>query len=138
MIILTSFLLLLSKYLIIEEILGFYLIPIILVVIVATIPYLVIRIFRTISYKKFISNFFIAACFLQIVIMSLILWSATPRYYSHEQINKDIDYAIKVMEDVHPNLYAVISKEVFYAKGSALIPIETIASISDNDVIEES
>lgn len=119
-IILISYLLLLLKYLVIEEILGFYLIPILLVIIVVSIPYLIIRIFRKISYKKFITNSLLAACILQIAIISLILWSATPRYFSHEQVVKDINYAIKVAEDVHPNLYAMISKESFYAKTDSI------------------
>jgi hypothetical protein len=120
LIILILYLLLLSKYLVIEEILGFYIIPILLVIIVASIPYLIIRIFRKINYKKYITNSLLAACILQIVIMSLILWSATPRYFSREQVVKDIDYAIKVAEDVHPNLYAVISKEAFLTKTDSI------------------
>ncbi|MFA5772909.1 MAG: S41 family peptidase [Thermoplasmata archaeon] len=120
LIILISFLLFLSKYLVIEEILEFYLIPILLVIIVASIPYLIIRIFKKISYKKFITNSLLAACILQVVIMSLILWSATPRYFSREQVVKDINYAIKVAEDVHPNLYAIISKDSFYANTDSI------------------
>jgi hypothetical protein len=119
-IILILYLLLLSKYLQIEEILGFYLTPILLVSIVATLPYLIIRIFRTISYKKFISNSLLAGCVLQIVIIILILWSATPRYFSREQVSNDIDYSIKVMEDVHPNLYSVISKDSFSTKTDSI------------------
>ena len=82
LIILISFLLLLSKYLVIEEILGFFLFPILIVIVVPTIPYLIIRIFKKISYKKFITNSLVVASVLQLVIVSLILWSATPRYFS--------------------------------------------------------
>ena len=117
---LISYLLLLSKYLVIEEILGFYLIPILLVIIVASLLYGLIRIFKAISYKKTIINSLLVACILQIGIISLILWSATPRYFSRNQVIKDIDYAIKIAEDVHPNLYAVISKESFYAKTDSI------------------
>jgi hypothetical protein len=120
LIILISFLLLLSKYLVIEEILVFFLFPILLVYILDTLPYLIIRIFKKISYKKFIINSMLVACLLQIFIGSLILWSATPRYFSRDQVINDIDYAIKVMEDVHPNLYAVRSKKVFTATTDSL------------------
>ncbi len=110
----------LSKYLLIEEILGFYLIPIVLIIVVATLSFLLIRIFKVISYKIFIINFLIVTCILQIAIISLILWSATPRFFSRDQIISDIDYSIKVMEDVHPNLYSVISKEAFYLKSDSI------------------
>jgi Periplasmic protease len=120
LIILISFLLLLSKYLVIEEILGFFLFPILLVIIVSTIPYLIIRIFRKISYKKFITNSLVVACVLQLVIVSLILWSASNRYFAREKVINDIDYSIKIMEDVHPNLYAEISKKAFIAKTDSL------------------
>ena len=117
---LISYLLLLSRYLVIEEILGYYLIPILLVIIVASLLYGLIRIFKAISYKKTIIISLLVACILQIGIISLILWSATPRYFSRNQVIKDIDYAIKIAEDVHPNLYAVISKESFYAKTDSI------------------
>jgi hypothetical protein len=111
---LISFLLLLSQYLLIEEILGLYLIPIVLIVIVGSIFYLLIRIFIAIPYKKIIVIFLMVGCILQIFILSLILWSATPRHFSRNQILDDIDYAIKISEDVHPNLYSSISKADFY------------------------
>lgn len=127
LIILTSYLLLLSKHLVIEEILGFYLLPILFVIIVATILFLIFRIFRPISYKKFITNSLFLACVLQLAIVSLILWSATTRYFAREKVINDIDYAIKVVEDVHPNLYAVISKNAFIATTDSLkrlLPIQ--------------
>lgn len=104
----------------IEEILGFYLIPIVLVTIVGTIVYLLIRIIKRISYKKFIIKSLLAACTIQIVLLSLILWSATPRYFSSEQLISDINYAVKVAEDVHPNLYATIGKEDFLSKTDSI------------------
>jgi hypothetical protein len=119
-IILIAYLLLLLNYLVIEEILGFYLMPILLVIILASIPYLIIRIFKKISYKIFITNSLLFACIMQIGIISLILWCAAPRYFSREQVVSDINYAIKVAEDVHPNMYAMISKESFYAKTDSI------------------
>jgi len=120
LIILISYLLLLSKYLVIEEILGFYLFPILVVIIAASTLYWIIRIFQKISYKRFITNSLLVACALQILIVSLILWIVAPRYFSREQVITDIDYAIKIMEDVHPNLYAIISKDAFYFKTDSI------------------
>jgi C-terminal processing protease CtpA/Prc len=119
-IILISYLLLLSKYLMIEEIIGLFIIQIIVVVIISSLIYLIIFIFKAISYKNYIVNSLLAACSLQIVIVSLILWSATPRYFSREQVTNDIDYAVKLMEDVHPNFYAIISKDAFYSKTDSI------------------
>jgi hypothetical protein len=116
LIILISYLLLLSKYFLIEEIFGFYLIPIVLIVIVASLIYLLIRIFKSINNKIFIIKFLIVSCILQIAVICLIFWSATPRFYSRSQIISDIDYALKIAEDVHPNLYNSISKVDFYFK----------------------
>jgi hypothetical protein len=118
--ILISSLLLLSKYLMIEEIIALFIIPIIVVIIISSLIYFIILIFKAINYKIFIINSLLAACTLQIVIFSLILWSATPRYFSREQVTNDIDYAVKLMEDVHPNLYAVISKDAFYLKTDSI------------------
>lgn len=119
-ILLISYLLMLSKYLVIEEILGLFSFPILLVTIISSIRYLAIRIFKKISFSKFITNSLVVACVLQLIIIGLILWSATTRYFSREKVINDIDYAIKVMEDVHPNLYAKISKEEFIARTDSI------------------
>src|SRR5665647_599843 len=105
LIILGSYLLLLSKYLMTEEIIGLFIIPIIVIFIISSLIYLILLTSKAIIYKKFITNSLLVACLLQIGIISLILWSATPRYFSREQAVNDIDSAVKVMEDVHPNLY---------------------------------
>ena len=119
-IIFIAFLLLLFKYLLIEEILGFYFLPILLVVIVATIIYCIIRIFIIINYKKFILNFLLIACALQILILSVILSTVKTRYFYRDQVINDIDCAVKLMEDVHPNLYAKISKKDFFTTTDSL------------------
>jgi hypothetical protein len=119
-IILVSYLLLLHKYLMIEEILGFFIIPMIVVVIVSSPIYFIILIFRRISYKTSVTNSLVAACILQILIATLILWSVAPRYFLRNQVINDIDYAIKVMENVHPDLYSAISKEAFFLKTDSL------------------
>ena len=118
-IILVSYFLFLSKYLVIEEIAGLYLIPIIIVLTISSFLFF-IRHTKTIKYKIFIFNSLSVACILQILIISLILWSAASRYCTHEQVISDIDYAIKVMEETHPNLYANISKKDFYHKTDSI------------------
>ena len=120
LVILFLFLLLLPKYLVIEEILGCFLLPLFLVIVVRSLVYLVIRQSKRKSYRKFIVNSLGVACILQLAIFILIIWSATTRYFPHEKVISDIDYAIKVMEDVHPNLYAETSKEDFIVTADSL------------------
>lgn len=119
-IILILYLILLPKYILIEEIIGIYLIPILLIVFISTLVYFLIRIFNTINYKRFIINSLIVSCILQIGIISLILWSASPRDFSRDDVIDDIDYAIRIMEDVHPNLYHNLSKDAFYLKADSI------------------
>lgn len=119
-ILLILFLLILPKYLVIEEILGLFFIPILLAIIVSTVLYFIIKGLKKVNYKNFIINALGIACIIQLLIGSLILWSASTRYFPREKVIGDIDYAIKVMEDVHPNLYDQISKESFIAKTDSL------------------
>jgi hypothetical protein len=116
LIILILYIIFLSKYLLFEEILVIYSIPALIFTIVATLCFLLIRIFISIKYKKILAVFFIISCLFQLAIMGLILKSATPHVFSNEQIISDIDYAVKTLENVHPNPYKVISKENFYLK----------------------
>jgi hypothetical protein len=120
LLVLILYVLLLSAYLMIEEIIGLFIIPIIVVIIISNLIYLIVFIFKRVNYKSFFTNSLLAACALQIAIVGLILWSASPRYFTREQVINDIDYAIRVAEDVHPNLYAVISKESFYSKTDSI------------------
>ena len=119
-IILISYIILLSRHLLIEEIFGFYLFPIVLVIIPASILYLLILLFKRIRYKGFISKFLLLACVLQILVISFIFLSVKSRDVSRTELISDIDYSIDMMEDVHPNLYSEISKEDFYSKADSI------------------
>lgn len=114
LIILGLYLLLLSKCLVVEEIITLFLFPIFLFFLVAALFYLIIRLIRIISFKKVITISFLIAQIFQLLIVGLILWSVAPRYFSRKQVVMDIDYAIRVMEDVHPNLYGAVNKKNFY------------------------
>lgn len=114
------YLLLLSNFFVIEEILGFYLFPILLVIIVRTALYLITRKFKNRSYKKSIFNSLGVVSIWQLAFLILILWSAKTRYFSREEVVADIDYAIKIVEEVHPNMYTKIEKGTFIARANSL------------------
>ncbi len=114
------FLVILNKFLLIEEIIGFYLLPMILVSIISGILYLIIKLFKKRSYKNYLNITLLIACFSQLMLFGLILRSATPIYFAREKVIADIDYAIKIMENIHPNLYHSISKNEFSKKCESL------------------
>jgi len=95
----------------IEEILLLFLLPLIISFIIIGIITLIINIFKKRSIKKYILSSIIAASIIQLFLLVFILWSVYPRQFTGDQIKKDIDYAKVFMEDVHPDLYAVISKD---------------------------
>ena len=115
-IILIVYLIFLWKYLLIEEIIGLYLVPILVVAVIAGLCFLLIRIFKPIKYKKVFTGFLVVACILQVGILFLFFYFFSSQSYTKEQITGDIDFAINMMEDVHPDPYSIISKEDFYRK----------------------
>jgi len=95
----------------IEEILLLFFLPLIISFTIIGIITLIINIFKKHSIKKYVLSSLIAASIIQFFLLFFVLWSIYPRQYSREQVIKDIDYAKVFMEDVHPDLYAVISKD---------------------------
>ena len=76
----------------------------------------IIRIFKISNCKRIIIKIGIVFCVIQIWILCPISINAKSRYLSKSEVISDIDYAVKVAEDVHPCLYAVISKDSFQQK----------------------
>jgi len=109
------YLFLLPRYLVIDDVVALYLFPVVLFGGVSTIIYGVKRIFKQVSYGRRIRRSLIVACVFQLLMAGLVSWSLTPRYFAREKVVADIDYAARVMEDVHPDLYATISKKEFDA-----------------------
>jgi len=95
----------------IEEILLLFLLPLIISFIIIGVITLIINIFKKRSIKKYILSSIIVASIIQLFLLVFILWSIYPRQFTGDQIKKDIDYAKVFMEDVHPDLYAVIDKD---------------------------
>ena len=93
---------------------GIYFIPILIFIIPATLLFLIIRIFKKVSLRKTLNISLIIAGVVQILIFSCIQWSLSDPGYTRQQVVKDIDYAIKTLEDVHPDPYTTISRADFY------------------------
>ena len=104
------------KYLLFEEILGIFLIPIFVAAIIAGLCFLLIRIFKPIKYQKVFTVFLVVAYVLQLGILRVIYMNTSSPSYTKKQIVSDIDYAINMLEDVHPDPYSIIGKENFYRK----------------------
>ena len=115
-IILIFYMVFLWKYLLIEEILGLYLVPILVAAVFSGLCFLLIRIFKPIKYQKVFTGFLVVACILQIGILLMIPKNSTSQSFTKEQITDDIDFAVKMLEDVHPDPYSIICKEDFYRK----------------------
>lgn len=112
-VILTASLLLLYRYFAIVDILTLYLLPVLIVAVVASVVYAVIRIFKPLRYRKFIMRSMFVVAFVQVGSLLLLLYVGRPQYLPREQIIEDIDFAVSTLEDVHPNLYDRISREDF-------------------------
>lgn len=95
----------------IEEILLLYFSPIFISFIILGIIKLIILIFKKSKFSKYIINSFLISAGLQVLLLILILWSLYPRKFSKDQVIKDIEFAKVLMEDVHPDLYAVLEKD---------------------------
>lgn len=108
-------LILLNKYLWVEEKLTLFLLPILFVGVVTIPVSLVIRIFRKINYKRLLIVTFGITSVLQVVMCLFVIWSVHPASFSKEQICTDIDNSIALMEDIHPDLYASIEKDKLVA-----------------------
>ena len=104
------FFILLKKYFWVEEIFLLFVFPIVLIFILIAPILFTIKIFKKINHKKIINHSFIGASLLQVFLCLFILWSVSPRVYSKKQVSNDIENAIVLIEDVHPNLYAKIDK----------------------------
>jgi len=47
---------------------------------------------------------------MQLLLLIFVFWSVYPRYFKRDKVIHDINYTAGVMEDVHPDLFAMISK----------------------------
>jgi len=115
-IVLILYMIYLWKYLLVEEILGLYLIPILTTTILGGLCFLLIRIFKPIRFQKLFSILLLVACIAQVVILLMIFRINPSQSFTKEQIISDIDYAVNMLEEVHPDPYSIISKEDFYLK----------------------
>ena len=109
------------KYLLIEEILGIYLVPIFVSAVLAGLCFLPIRIFKPIKYQKIFVGALSVICVFQVcIVFFLFLFTKISPSFTKEQITNDIDFAIQMLEDVHPDPFTIIGKEDFYRKADSM------------------
>jgi len=120
-IIMILFYIFLPDNILIEEILTLLFISIFIAFLIFIIPLIVLKLIKKNSLKLYINGSFILALILQVFLLIFILWSSTPKYCNKEQIVADIENAQVYMEDIHPNLYAYISKNKIETLKNSLI-----------------
>lgn len=133
--ILFLFFILLGKDLWIEEILLVFLFPIILIFIAIIFMAFIIRIFRKNKFKYAIKFTFLCSSIIQLLLCFYIFGSIHPREFSKKKVSDDIDNAVISMEDIHPNIYAKISKN-HLAKIIDSIKISLPENVIDTDLFK--
>jgi len=126
--ILSILLVILLKYSVIEDIIGLFISIFLAVFIISNLIYVIFQ--HKWRYKKLFKNSILVFLILQIFLSLLILWSVYPRYFLKDQLLNDIDYTIRKVESVHPDMYEYISKEEFNSF------VDSTINIIDNKIHE--
>jgi Peptidase family S41 len=113
LVILTLFLVVLTRYMWIEESFALFVLPALLVLVPLVVFVLVIRIFKKIPYRRVALVSLWVVSGLQILVLGVIVWSMYPRSFTRAQLFDDIDGATSRMEDIHPQLFATIERGSF-------------------------
>jgi len=109
--ILTLFLISMSGYIWPEETLLLYLMPAAIVLAAATVAHPVFRVFRRISFSSTVRVSMVIVSVLQVLLLIALLWVVTPRTHTRQQVLDDLDHALLLMEDMHPELYAATDRD---------------------------
>jgi len=112
-VVLIFYVVLFSNYMLIEECLLLFIIPILASIILALLIYGMIFIFISLKLKWFINKSIYLCLILQIGIFITVYKIASPKYYTKSELVADIDFAIERMENIHPDLYNRIPKDKF-------------------------
>lgn len=97
-----------------EELIVLYLIPFVPVGSILIFSLLVARIRkRSVLLERRARRLLIACSTFHCLFVAVFLYCTWPRYYDRADAVEDIDYFVKTLEDVHPNLYDRVSRKVF-------------------------
>ena len=132
-ILLILFFILLYPYSWPEEIILLFLIPLLIVFLISGFITLVIALFRKINFRKLINRTFLISSVLQLLLCGMIIWSSYPLGYTKEEVADDLDQLVVLMEDIHPDLYAVTHKESVYRVLDSL-KLSLKPKVSENEV----
>lgn len=114
--ILSAFIYFLSDKFLFEEILFIYLLPYLIFSILFGLYALIKRLFKSKeSLKSFTKKNIIASSVFNILFFALVIYITYPQFLDKKDVIGDIDFMVKKMEDIHPNLYDKITKEYFYS-----------------------
>ncbi|HEX7573273.1 MAG TPA: S41 family peptidase [Bacteroidota bacterium] len=108
------FMVTLSGNFLFEELIVLYLIPFAPVGSILILSLLVARIRkRSVLLERRGRRLLIAGSIFHCLFIAVFLFCTWPRYYDRAEAVEDIDYFVKTLEDVHPNLYDRVSRKVF-------------------------
>jgi len=106
-------LLIIFKRLQVKDVIFVYLIVLIPAFILSNIEYLFRRKQR---YVKFMINKFYTNTIITIFLLGVLLFLTQPKYIPKDTAVKDLNFMVKTLENVHPDIYHVISKDSFLLK----------------------
>lgn len=112
--VLVLFMIILTGNFFFEELIVLYLIPFVPVGTLLGVSLLVARIRkRRVSIEGRARRLLISGSIFHCVLVAAILYATWPRHYDKAEAIEDIDYFVKTLEDVHPNLYDRVSMKEF-------------------------
>lgn len=108
------FVITLSGNFLFEELIALYIVPFVPVGTLLIVTSLVARIRKhPMLLERRARRLLIACSTFHCLFIAVFLYCTWPRYYDRADAVEDIDYFVKTLEDVHPNLYDRVSREEF-------------------------
>ncbi len=113
-VVLVLFMITLSGNFLFEELIVLYLVPFVPVGTILGVHLLVARIRkRRVSIERRARRLLIFGSAFHCILVAAVLYATWPRYYDKADAVEDIDYFVRTLEDVHPNLYDRVSRKEF-------------------------
>jgi Peptidase family S41 len=133
-IVLVLFMITLSGYCLFEELIVLYLVPFVPVGAFLGAYLLVARIRkRHVSIERRARRLLIFGSAFHCMLLAAVLYVTWPRYYEKADAVEDIDYFVKTLEEVHPNLYDRVSRKEF-ADSVENMKRRIPGSVAENDL----
>lgn len=111
-----TYLIVLQKYLVFEDIVILYFLPLLLMFVPIVLVFFIIKVFKKIRYNSFLIIIFIGGLIFQTILLIFITNVSKIENYSRDDIVSSIDNSVKMMELAHPNFYSEINKNIFLQK----------------------